>query len=499
MMFSPGAIAGSLYTVVRRFPVAVAALLAGAVLMLLVVHGHEDAIDYRWWVFLPAAMLASVAGVLAGVPAAEDRRSHVIGLIAELGVPLLWGVRCLFLPVTVNELTGPQWVEIGVVDGAGFVAIFFAPFLRRDTDAQWWNFSARLVVRLALGALFSGILFGGFLLAIHAVAELFRVDPPEELFGWLAVCCFIVFAPLYVMAGVPGGEAKQDGELRPRPVLKVLSLYILVPILAVYTSILYLYLFKIVLTWELPDGWVAWLVTTLAVGGLVVTLLLWPLRMRGGNRAAELLGRWTGVIIAPLLILMTVGIARRVSDYGLTPNRCYMLLLNVWFYGVYAWLFVVRGRRVKWIVVSAVVVALLSSVGPWSLARVNPRPADIVPLDMTERVMDGGEWFSSDNAVEANSIVPLDGNYSQFARIVWYRHSPEDSDRMTVTEQDGDLVIRPVGGERGFRLPLDRVTDSVTIRGDGFIFYVGACNGTRYPDSGTVEVNHIEGYLFFNN
>ena len=496
MRISPGTIIRKVYGTVRRFPLAVAAVVTGAVIVLLAIHGFEDEIDYRWVIFLPVALLTSVAGRLA----VEERRSRAVGLIAELGVPLLWGVRCLFLPDGSNELTTPQWVEIGVVTGVSFLAAFVTPFLRRDTDAQWWNFSARVVARLAWGALFSGILFGGFLLAIHAVAELFSVDPPDELFGWLAVGCFIVFAPLYVMAGIPSGEAKHDPELHPLPELKVFALYILGPILAVYTLILYVYLLKIVFTWELPNGWVSWLVTVLAVGGLVVTLLLYPLRMSGGNRAAELLGRWTGVLIVPLLMLMTVGIARRISDYGFTPNRCYILLLNLCFYAIYGWLFVVRGRRVKWILISAAAVALLSSVGPWSLARVTPRPSDPSELPEAEReTEESSDWFSSDSVIVANTPTPLDHGHTRFMKIYWFRSPEYESEGVAIIEREDHLAVRPAGKEGPeFVLPFEAVASRSVIRGEGFVFIVSNCYGLRYPDIDEIEVNHLEGFLFYD-
>jgi hypothetical protein len=365
---------------VYRFPLAAACVAALTVLLFAAIHCGDHAIDDRWWMFLPVALLVSVA-VTVGL---EDRVSWAVTLFAGLGAAAVWGLRCLLFPADADDLTAPQTVEIGVVGASALAAIFFTPFLGRDADAEWWNFARRTLERLALGAIFSGILFGGFTLAIYAVHRLFAVDPPEELAADLAVVCFVVFAPLYVLAGVPRGADKRDGELLPEPSLKVLALYIVGSILAAYTLILYAYLFRIVFTWELPNGWVSWLVTALAAGGLAMTLLLYPHKMRGGNRWADFLGRWTGVIIAPLLVLMTVGIVRRVSDYGWTPNRCYILLLNVWFYGVYLWLFIVRGRRVKWILISAVIVAFLSSVGPWSLARVAPRPDDPLPAVMDE-------------------------------------------------------------------------------------------------------------------
>ena len=36
-----------------------------------------------------------------------------------------------------------------------------------------------------------------------------------------------------------------------------------------------------------------------------------------------------------LLVLMTIGIARRLNDYGITLNRLYLLTLNIWYMSIY--------------------------------------------------------------------------------------------------------------------------------------------------------------------
>jgi hypothetical protein len=487
---SPGAIVRTLSDVARRFPLAVASIVALAVLLLVAIHAGAGAIDSRWWMFLPVTLLASVAVGLG----CEDRRP-LAGLFSGLAVAAMWGVRCLTLPADIDDMTTPQTVEIAVVVATAFFAIFFTAFLKRDTDAEWWNFASLTLARLTLGAVFAGILYGGFWLAIYAVGELFSLTPPFELFGDLAVACFVVFAPLYVLAGVPSGALKHDRELSPNHVLKVLALYILGPVLAVYTLILYLYLLKIVFTWELPNGWVSWLVTLLGAGGLVVTLLLYPHRMRGASRIAGFLGRWTGVVIAPLLVLMSVGIARRVSDYGWTPNRCYILLLNLWFYGVYLWLFIVRGRRVKWIVISAVAVAFLSSVGPWSLARVTPREDAGGPL--TADAGQKSEWFSSDSTVAYNIPLPLGQGSENFASISWRSDNSVHDGTVEFSLQGGDLMIRPSEESGEFRVSLRQAAEQRAVRGEGFVLVVGSCYGKRYPETDSIAVEHLKGYLLY--
>ena len=79
------------------------------------------------------------------------------------------------------------------------------------------------------------------------------------------------------------------------------------------------------------------------------------------------------IAILPLLVLMTIGIARRFNDYGITLNRLYLLTLNIWFYIVCIGLFVLRARRIQWIAVSFAGIFLLTSVLPVNYARLTHR------------------------------------------------------------------------------------------------------------------------------
>ena len=139
------------------------------------------------------------------------------------------------------------------------------------------------------------------------------------------------------------------------------------PILSIYILILYVYLAKIIVTWELPNGWVSWLVSILGIVGYLTISLLHPIYLKGENKPAKLFIRYFPVILLPLLILMFVGIMRRFSDYGITINRLFILLLNLWLFGISIYLFISRTKHVKWIYITFAAVAFLSSVGPWSV------------------------------------------------------------------------------------------------------------------------------------
>lgn len=100
------------------------------------------------------------------------------------------------------------------------------------------------------------------------------------------------------------------------------NLRIIPVFLLIYIVILYVYAAKILIQWELPKGGVAYLVCAMLILGLFSSIF-------GQNSTIRLtrwFNKWFPVLSIPLLVLLWVGIARRISDYGLTETRVYLLL-----------------------------------------------------------------------------------------------------------------------------------------------------------------------------
>jgi hypothetical protein len=349
---------------VKRFPVSILLVVGLAVLCFIAINGNFDDISYRLWFFFAAGAFITTVATLFAEDFFDNLKSYGISLFAIL----LWGLYCFFLPEKVDDMQINKWIEISVISGTAFLAMLFISFLKKNKDRAFWNFATQTLFQIALACIFGAILFSGLSLALFAIDSLFGVSIDEKLYGNLAVICFTLFTPLYFLANIPNKTEKQSDEIFYTRVQKILALYILTPILAVYAVILYAYLFKIVVAWELPNGWVSWLVSALALGGLLVITFLYPVREESKNKMVDFLSRWFGLLILPLLLLMTIGIFRRIGDYGITINRCYVLILNLWFYGIYIYLFFSQSRHIKWILISPIVVALLTSISVCGVA-----------------------------------------------------------------------------------------------------------------------------------
>ena len=105
-------------------------------------------------------------------------------------------------------------------------------------------------------------------------------------------------------------------------ILEILLNYIVAPALLIYTAILYLYMAKILVTWSLPEGGVAYLVFGFTLFALAVKALQFLMRKR--------LYDWFfdrfSLISLPTQLLFWVGAIRRTSEYGLTSPRIYLLV-----------------------------------------------------------------------------------------------------------------------------------------------------------------------------
>lgn len=111
-------------------------------------------------------------------------------------------------------------------------------------------------------------------------------------------------------------------ECRGTRILDVLLNYIVTPALLIYTAILCLYMVKILVTWSLPEGGVAYLVfgfTLLALGVKALQPLL-------QKRMYDWFFDCFSLVSLPTQLLFWIGVLRRTNEYGLTEPRVYLLV-----------------------------------------------------------------------------------------------------------------------------------------------------------------------------
>lgn len=255
-------------------------------------------------------------------------------------------------------------------------------FLNKNSDISFWIFAVTIVRQIITTVIYISILFGGLALAFYAVQILFEIEMSYKVYANLSTICYLLIAPIYLLMNVPIKTEFYDKTPTHAKFIKILGLYVLLPILGIYLVILYLYLIKIIVNWELPNGWVTTLVSILALGGYFTKFLVF---INPDNKLVQFLNKYFSVLILPLVVLMSVGLARRIADYGITINRLYVLVFNLWLYGVNIYLYFTQSKHLRWLVISFAAVLFLASVGPWSIYAVTK---NVYENDLTSKLIE---------------------------------------------------------------------------------------------------------------
>lgn len=386
-----GEIQKSIHDLVKRFPVALTYLVMLTCWMILHVWDKVGTLsehsvpkagvwfsltgiqDGTIYYYLSIATVLSLVLKFWGEDVNSKLKVRVVGALLHV---LLIADACFlwFRP------EGSIYTELLLAHGAFITALLiagvFLPFLYERDDLSSWNLTLRMTYYAILCPLACGVVILGLFLLLNSFDWLFGINVNNKWYGTLSAILMLTVAGGMWMSRLPKGEEKYNRTAVTSKFLTGMVRYLFLPLLVGYLVVLYVYGAKILLAMELPKGGVCLLVIVLMMGCLGIELLLYPLQRKAdaegvGTHAFECrLVRWLPVIILPLLVLMSVAIGRRISDYGITVGRLYVLMLNLWFYAVCIGLYLTRARRIHWVTLSFGALFLLTSALPVNFCNI---------------------------------------------------------------------------------------------------------------------------------
>lgn len=253
---------------------------------------------------------------------------------------------------------------------AFIIGIVCVSFIKNKDDIQLWNFSTKVFGAFFSSAFITAVICGGLALLLFGVSELFSVKLKAEFYGNILMP-FMVLLPVYLfLVRIPAGADKHNNNIQISKFISGVTRYLFIPLVSCYLLVLYVYLFKITFTWELPKGTISWMVSIMMLGFVIVVALLYPMLKKDDKPFDKWVAKWFPWLMLPLIALMSVGICRRISDYGITAPRLYVLLVNIWFYAVCIYLIITKSKRILWIPLSFCALFILSSAQPFNFHRI---------------------------------------------------------------------------------------------------------------------------------
>lgn len=360
---------GTLQSNLKRFPITLFFTIALTCYLCYFISNHDENKKLNWIIgyYLSVGTLLSLTLHLW----CEEMKRIIPKIAVQAGMHLLLILDAIYLYSYSYE---KSFTEIGIAHGAGILAIglsvFFLSFFKEKNDIPSWNFALSSITACVTANVIGCIMSGGICFLILSVHKLFDLSIDSTCYLYIVILCNVCLSMFLFLGLLPQKQEKHNTRPLQHSFLNGVIHYLFLPLTGGYLIVLYIYALRILINWELPIGWVSWLVITLMTGCIVIEFGLYPSRMAQQKRTDNLIARWLPLFVLPLLFLMTIGIIRRFNDYGVTINRLYLITLNIWCYFVCITLIIIKAKRISWIPISFSLVFLLTSVLPVNYASI---------------------------------------------------------------------------------------------------------------------------------
>jgi hypothetical protein len=254
-----------------------------------------------------------------------------------------------------------------------------AAFLRAGaSQAALWLFDLRLVVAALVSVVVTGIACGGITAILKSLEFLFEVRVPSDLYPHVWTTGATVAGPIYGLAITPKSLEEEiniheyQSSMLERGAAVLIN-WVLVPLTLIYAVVLYGYAIKISASWSLPKGQIGTLVMLFALAGTAAYLISYPWRDEGTALLRWFRSSWFILTLVPVALLI-VGTWRRITDYGITPERYALAVLALWLAGIASCAIWRRGKiDIRLIMASLAIVMLIGSIGPWGARMISAR------------------------------------------------------------------------------------------------------------------------------
>lgn len=348
-----------------RYPVTV---LLSITLMVILIIQNERNIDgiYDTEILGRLAMTAAI-GMLASISLKhlQERFWPDKPALILVAVPsaLLMALYYIFFTEDMNQISGMRFIGFLLTL---IIAVFYT--LKLKTNRNYEPYVIRIFNGFFLTVLYSGVLYFGISAILFTINALFDADIDGKWFFYFFLMVTFIFGALMFLSKLP--EKEEPFESYPySKALKILLLYIVIPLITIYTGILYVYFIKILLTQEWPRGLVSNLVLWYSVVSAAVIFFITPILEE--NKLARLFRTWFPRILLPILGMMFVSIGKRIAQYGVTENRYFVVLLGIWVLLIMIYFIVKKKLTNIFIPVTLSIFALVSILGPLSAFSVS--------------------------------------------------------------------------------------------------------------------------------
>jgi hypothetical protein len=401
-----------------RFPIVTLWAVTGSV-FLIVIFGSEDDKLIESFQSLIIVLTLGVSWLIGCQFLSETLKHNIINryvfkALVVTGLAIFY----FYLNGLGEDLPEQAYERWGLLMLAGHLFVIFSPFVFLWDKSLFWNYLRSVIIALIRSSIYAIILYIGLALAVSALEFLFDVDFNNNIYIQIFVFCLGIVNTFVYLHDFPI-VSELNKSIDFNKAIEVLIIYILIPLSLLYIIIVYAYALKILIDWELPRGWVTYLISGLSLLAFVIHMAIEPIRHKHDSKLIQKFFPYYFYAILPLLPLLFIGLYRRISDYNFTELRYLGLVLAIWITGMLIYMLISNKKPLSIYAKTMFLLVLLCTFGPLSAYKISMQ-AQLNELD--------GIMENLKSKTESSFTAEEYQRFSSVVRYIGYRQNLEKTE-----------------------------------------------------------------------
>ncbi|WP_297392310.1 DUF4153 domain-containing protein [uncultured Peptoniphilus sp.] len=342
-------------------------------------------------------------------------------------IPILYGVyELVYQEKEVLSLYDNNFIYFALIAALVVGTSFVGKF---NYHKDFVVYVAKILRAFIISNIYSFIVFVGISGIIFALNSLFKFNFPSSVYLRVAIVSFILFNVVTFFSDFPKVRDSFTDYKYPKA-FKILLVYIITPIVFIYTLVLLAYFVKILVLWQIPNNLIVNLVIWFASFSVVYLFFLSRVNSIKIINNFKIVFPFT---LFPLLGMMFFAIYLRIKEYGMTENRYIVIAAGVWILLSLIYYIFYRDNSNISIPIFLSVIILITGLGPASAISLSIRSQNsrFEKLLMDNKMIEGEE-------IKPNINIGTEAK-NQIVDIVSYMVRTDKVDKLSYMPKDFKL------------------------------------------------------------
>ena len=247
------------------------------------------------------------------------------------------------------------------------VLFLLIPILKKKENKE--KYLQSVFSNFVITGIFAAVLWIGVEIILTTVNYLF-FNSGDSLFFRLTTYSFWFITEVFGVSLFLSLLKKPDDNIENYEfpfIFNLLIKFVIIPLITIYTGVLYIYMARVIISMHLPKGLISHLVLWYTLFSVFVIILITPFTQK--DKFFENFKKYFPYFSIPLIFASLFAVFQRTYQYGITENRYYVLISIFWLF--FCMILYIRKMNITGIFISLIVCLVISVYSPLSAKNVS--------------------------------------------------------------------------------------------------------------------------------